>query len=109
MNIQFPQNHGFTVYSKSNCSYCSNLELLLEDYFNEINQNMSDNVIKINSDEYIKNEENKKEFIEFIKNVGKIDSVKTFPIVFYDSKFIGGFKETEEYIKCNMMKFDEEF
>jgi len=109
MNIQFPQKHGFTVYSKSNCSYCNYLEILLEDYYNENEENITNNTTKINCDKYLINEENKNQFIEFIKNVGKIDDVKTFPIVFYDGKFIGGFKETEEYIKCNMMKFDAEF
>ena len=34
---------------------------------------------------------------------------KTFPIVFHDGKFVGGFNETAEYIKCNLMKFDVDF
>lgn len=109
MNIQLPQNNGFTVYSKSNCNYCNYLEVLLEDYYKENEENILNNTIKINCDQYLTNEENKKEFIEFIKNVGKIDNVKTFPIVFHDGKCIGGFKETNEYIKCNMMKFDAKF
>ncbi len=105
MNISSPSSHGFTVYSKSNCSDCSKVEILLEDYCNE----MDGNFIKINCDEYVNSKENKEEFINFIKNVGKIDNIKTFPMVFYDGIFIGGFKETNEYIKCNLMKFDSDF
>ena len=32
-----------------------------------------------------------------------------FPMVFYDKKFIGGFKEMETYLKDKSLKFDEDF
>jgi glutaredoxin len=56
----------------------------------------------------LEKEDDKKEFKEFIKKMSNVNPT-TFPIVFYDKKYIGGFEETREYLKCKMMKFDEEF
>ena len=93
-----PTEFGFTIYSKSNCKYCTYLkELLTSKYliFKEIN-----------ADQYLTNDNDKKNFLNFIKElVGK--EYKTFPMVFNDGAFIGGFTETKEYIDTSLLDFDD--
>jgi glutaredoxin len=108
MNIPEPVENMFTIYSKSYCIYCTKLEVLLEDYFEQLNNSEIHEYRKINCDKYLEKEDDKKEFKEFIKKMSNVNPT-TFPIVFYDKKFIGGFEEMQEYLKCKMMKFDEEF
>lgn len=87
MDIKEPVKKGFTIYSKSGCMNCSTLKRLLK------NNNFL--FVEINCDDYLI--EFKKDFLNFIKNISKTD-MKTFPIVFYDGNFIGGFSETSQFI-----------
>ena len=105
MNIPAPIDNIFTIYSKSDCIYCKKVEILLNEYFGE---SSDENIHKNNCDLYLKDEKIKKSFMKFIENLANI-SPKTFPIVFYDGKFIGGFEDTKEYLKCKTLKFDEDF
>jgi glutaredoxin len=88
MIIDLPANNNFTIYSKSGCPNCDNIKQLL------INNNLIYNVI--NCDNYLN--ENKPFFLEFMKDLTK-QECKTFPIIFKDKKYIGGYKEglTEIY------------
>lgn len=106
MSILEPLRDIFTIYSKSGCSYCTKVELLLEDYIESGFEDVS--YVKINCDKYLEDEDSKKKFKEFIKKIATVE-VNTFPMVFYDGKFIGGFGETQEYLKCKMIRFDEDF
>jgi len=82
-----PLETGFTVYSKSGCSYCSKVKKLLMD--NQIF------FVEVECDEYL-DEPNKKEaFLSFIKKRAHKE-YRTFPMVFKDAKFIGGFTETQQ-------------
>jgi glutaredoxin len=103
MDIHKPIENIFTIYSKSDCMYCMNVELLMKN-------NSEDNCkyMKILCDEYIDDKNKRKEFLKFMEQFMDV-SPKTFPIVFYDKQYIGGFQETEEFLKCKMLKFDEEF
>jgi glutaredoxin len=106
MNIPEPSEHIFTIYSKSNCIYCTKVELLFEDYFE--NEQINSEYKKIICDSYIETKNNKEYFINFIEKLANVKP-NTFPMVFYGNQFIGGFKETEEYLKCKVIKFDEDF
>jgi glutaredoxin len=97
---------GFVIYSKSGCPNCVSLKKMLKDnllFFTEIN-----------CDEYIL--ECKEDFLAFIKNKSNT-SYKTFPMVFYDGKFIGGLTKTTELINTlllsfrdkNLLSFDDNF
>lgn len=80
-----PNKIGYTVYTKSNCIYCTNVKTLLS--------KVSD-LSLIDCDAYLLDQRDA--FLEWIKTiVGK--EYKTFPIVFYNGFFIGGFTETKEY------------
>ena len=82
-----PLKTGFTIYSKSGCSYCTKAKNLLTQYnflFEEIN-----------CDDYLI--EDKAKFLFFIKEkAGK--EYKSFPMIFKDANFIGGFIETQDYL-----------
>ena len=92
MQIEEPSDKCFTVYSKTNCKYCVLVKSLLDE--NKIPYN------EINCDNYLG--EDKSYFLNFIKEKAGRD-YKTFPMVFCDGKFVGGFVETDRLI----MDFDE--
>jgi len=86
MDYFSPLETGFTIYSKSGCSYCTKVKKLLLDkqiFF-----------VDISCDEYLI--EDKERFLSFIKGRANKEH-RTFPIVFKDGKFIGGFTETQLY------------
>lgn len=98
MEFTEPTLNGFTIYSKSGCHNCSKIKKLLKE------KNLF--FIEVDCDEYLIEE--KDNFLSFIENkVGK--PYKTFPIVFYDGKFIGGFTESEEYVNKILLSFEELF
>ena len=77
---------GFTVYTKADCKYCGMVKELLE---NEI-------VTYIPSNEFL--DADRDAFLAFIESKGGKDH-KTFPMVFYDGKFVGGFTDTLALMK----------
>ena len=95
MEIEEPFKIGFTVYSKSGCSNCTKVKKLL------IEKKLL--FVEIDCDEYII--EDKEKFLLFIKErVNK--EYKTFPMVFNDGNFVGGFTETQDYFN-KLLSFDE--
>jgi len=82
MDFFTPLETGFTIYSKSGCSNCTKVKKLLLD--------KQSFFVDISCDEYLL--EDKEGFLSFIKERANKE-YKTFPMVFYDGKFIGGFAE----------------
>ena len=98
MEFIYPENKGFTIYSKSGCPHCTSVKKLLKEknfLFTEIN-----------CDEYIL--EDKDKFLQFIENITKINH-RTFPIIFYDNKFVGGFNHTIEFVDKLLLSFEDIF
>ena len=93
-----PLEIGFTIYSKNGCSYCTKVKTLLmeKDIF----------FLDVNCDEYLIN--NKEEFLSFIKEIANKEH-RTFPIVFKDATFVGGFTETLDYFHKQLSFDNEEF
>ena len=85
MEFEKPSTSGFTIYSKSGCPGCMRVKSLL----------MIERFRLIDCDEYMF--EDKDSFLLFIKSLAGQD-VKIFPMVFYDSKFIGGYQETQTFL-----------
>ena len=98
MEFTKPSNHGFTMYSKSGCINCLKIKKLLQD--KQVFYNI------IDCDDYLI--EHKEDFLFFIKEIS-CQNVKTFPIVFNNGTYIGGFAETIICIDKFLLDFEENF
>jgi len=89
MNIQYPSpiSYGYTIYIKSGCSYCENIKLLLKNIYPQPNYINCDPFLTFNRDK----------FMNFIKHHTNGIEHKTFPIVFLNGIFIGGYTETKNF------------
>ena len=87
MQIEEPSDNSFTIYSKTNCRYCTVVKSLLNEHKIPYNE--------INCDTYLS--QDKQYFLNFIKEKANRE-FKTFPMVFCDGNFVGGFIETERLI-----------
>lgn len=75
------------VYTKSNCVFCLKVKELLE------NEPI---ITIINCDNWLKHKEKKEIFLDSIKDIIGYE-YKTFPMVFLNKKFIGGYIETKNF------------
>lgn len=94
----YPSTSGYTVYSKSGCSNCIKTKIYL-----------SSNGVKmlyINCDEYII--DNKENFLQFIAKLAEKE-VKIFPMIFYESQFIGGYNEVMIHNEREVAFLNENF
>lgn len=83
MSYPEPSKTGYTIFSKSGCTYCDQVKELLKEENKEF--------IMYNCDVFL--EKDKPAFLDYIKQkAGK--EYKTFPMVFLDGAFIGGFMDT---------------
>jgi glutaredoxin len=98
MDFIKPVKKGFTIYSKSGCPNCLTVKKILKDKNFLINE--------INCDDYILEE--KEEFLKFIEKIAET-SYRTFPMVFYNSKFVGGATHTKEFIDKLLLSFEDIF
>lgn len=93
MDYIFPSNSGWTIYTKSDCPYCIKAKLLLSKENPE--------PLIVNCDDYLK--EDRSSFLLYIKYlIGK--EYKTFPMVFKNGTFVGGYTETQENIDVELKK-----
>lgn len=93
MEIPQPLVSGFTVYSKSDCSYCDKVKKLLEE---------GRIIVKlVNCDEFLLAD--KPAFLKEIETLAKKE-YKTFPMVFLNGEFLGGFTDTLKVV----MKMEED-
>jgi glutaredoxin len=84
----FPEENQWIIYTKSNCKYCTMAKELLND-------NLISPIV-VNCDEWIENDITKKIFLDKIKNIiGQ--EYKSFPMVFKNKTFIGGFTDTYKF------------
>lgn len=87
---------SWTIYSKSDCMFCNKVKELLE---------KEPLITIINCDDWLKCKEKKEIFLHSIKDIIGYEW-RTFPIVFANDEFIGGYTETKNYFdKKNKDKF----
>ena len=84
MSLPIPLARGITVYGRAGCGYSSMAQQLISGrsqtrYYN-LNQYLND----------------PREFFNLAQR--RIRSHRTFPIVFVDQQFIGGFSELQSYL-----------
>lgn len=94
-----PVVEGYTIYTKRDCIFCDKVKELLHDK----------NVFLVECDDL-----DRELFLEFIDKLTPYCH-RTFPYVFKDSVFIGGFADTERYEKANeendksLVFYDDDF
>lgn len=96
MEVIKPSTTGFTIYSKSGCKNCSEIKnyLKTKNYiFTEVN--CDDNLI-----------EDKEGFLSIINYLCG-QPCKTFPMIFFEGKFVGGYIECITFIAKMEVIFDE--
>ena len=94
MDFIEPKLNEFTIYSKSGCPNCIKVKNHLA--------NLQLNFTVVSCDDYILDD--KAAFLYFIKELSGVEC-KVFPMVFAGSKFIGGYKETFDYLD-KILDFD---
>jgi len=87
MNYPTPNATGFTIYTKTNCGYCDKVKSLLT--------SSGYPYTAILCDDYLKND--KMAFLEFIESIANVP-YNTFPMVFHNSNFVGGYTDTMKYM-----------
>ena len=86
MNYIKPYPNSYTVYSKHGCHYCIKAKVLLS--------NLNPKSYVIECDDYL--QDNKEDFLKFINDyTGR--EYRTFPMIFHNGKFIGGYTEAQQY------------
>ena len=95
MNIPTPTSSRFTVYTKKNCSYCEKVKDALEHSFETPEIIPCDDFL---TDDFLVDFEKKQVFVAFMNSLTK-DKFKTFPVVFFDKTFIGGYNETVLFLQ----------
>lgn len=89
MTTSFPSPFpsGYTIYSKSKCDYCVQVKTIIQKNHFSFEE--------INCDDYLL--ERKEEFLSFIHGLAQKE-YRTFPMVFYNGQFVGGFNETKTHV-----------
>ena len=95
MMFELPSEQKFTVYSKSGCINCRKVKDLLK------KNNLEYEIV--DCDDYLL--EDKDNFLLFIQSYS-VSNWKSFPMVFHDGKFIGGYDETVKYLDKITTSFD---
>jgi len=83
---------SWLVYTKTNCVFCHKVKELLE---------KEEIITIINCDNWLKHKENKEIFLDSIKNIIGYE-YRTFPMVFLNNKFIGGYTETKNFFDTKL-------
>ncbi len=89
MSFTEPNSNKWTVYTKSGCPYCTKAKDLL-------NQNRFYYDL-VDCDKYLSDDKTKEEFLAYIESKAGTKH-RTFPMIFKNGLFIGGFDKTTEYI-----------
>lgn len=96
MEIFGPLDEGYTIYSKSGCINCTKIKQFLKQkkiFF-----------LEVQCDDFLL--EDKEQFLLIINEMAKKEC-KTFPMIFYNGEFVGGYNEVKADIEKLEVKFDD--
>lgn len=95
-NFYYPLEDKWTIFTKSDCKFCT----MVKDLLIENNFVIGKDILIINCDEWIGENDIK---IDFLSHMTKIIGYeyKYFPMVFHNGIFIGGFNDTIKYLNNN--------
>jgi len=91
--VESPNQFGYTIYSKNNCPYCVKAKALIKD------------AQIIECDGYLTAD--KSTFLKYMDAYSRTE-YRTFPMIFYDGEFIGGFTSAQKHFD-KLQSFNEEF
>jgi glutaredoxin len=90
MDFPEPSLISYTVYSKKECINCTKVKVLIEGEDEDVWKTVHE------CDEYLTT--SREEFLAFMtKKTGT--EIKSFPIVFFNGEYIGGFAETKQFME----------
>ena len=89
-----PSLEGYTVYSKSGCPFCVKVKDLLQTLGRDGTQDIL--LAIVDCDEYLRNDRGG--FLASIREWTGGREWKTFPMVFLEGRFLGGYTETKSYL-----------
>jgi glutaredoxin len=85
---------SYVIYTKPKCIFCDKIKDLL--------QFIEPQPTWIDATKYLQTPESKKFFLDFIKDSGKLYThYTTFPMIFYDGIFLGGYTDTLQFYELN--------
>lgn len=96
MIVPPPSSLGYTIYTKSDCIFCTRVKELLQ----------NDSPLIISCDSFL--QEDRDEFLRQMA-IHTVQPYQLFPMVFYNSSFLGGFSETKDYLQRVVLSYDEDF
>ena len=82
------RNNKYTIFTKSQCKYCDDIKVLMTQENEDVKYILCDEMLHANRDF----------FIEFMKEKTNKDRI-TFPIVFFDGEYVGGYDDYNEKVK----------
>lgn len=96
MDFPEPSLISYTVYSKKDCINCTRVKVLIEGEDEDVWKDDNIYLTIHDCDEYLRT--SREEFLIFMTKKTGFE-IKSFPIVFFDGKYIGGFSETKQFIE----------
>jgi glutaredoxin len=96
--MEFPEPSlvSYTVYSKSGCPNCTKVKVLIEGEDEDIWKDDNTYLTVYECNEYLK--ESREEFMNFMDKRAHT-KITSFPIVFFNGEYIGGFAETKKFME----------
>jgi glutaredoxin len=96
MDFPEPSLISYTVYSKKECINCTKVKVLIEGEDEDVWKDDNTYLTVYECDEYLTT--SREEFLAFMtKKTGT--EIKSFPIVFFNGEYIGGFAETKQFME----------
>ena len=96
MDFPEPSLISYTVYSKKDCINCTRVKVLIEGEDEDIWKDDNTYLTVHECDDYLTN--SREEFLAFMTKKTGVE-IKSFPIVFFNGEYVGGFAETKQFIE----------
>ena len=85
-----PVTKGYTIYTKSGCTFCTKAKTMLR----------NEPVTMVDCDDALI--ESRAEFFELLRSYGMSSTHTTFPLIFYNAVFLGGYTQTRAFYADSM-------
>lgn len=97
MEYPQPASKDFTIYTISKCGYCNRFK-------NVLAKHSLPAATIINCDLFVENATAKQDFFRFINEFSSPKKHQTFPVIFHNGEYIGGYMDACAYVE-GMLEF----